>query len=113
MSMQRIGPREAVARPEFDALLRAWHSHSDDHTIGDADFGQAAWIHVHDGSTVYRLNADTTRAGVEEYLRLLDKHEGDLEWSIVPNRNGRDNAVAFGPDRQRPRYFYLYVRDGR
>ena len=111
--MKRIGANQAVTRQEFDALLREWQSHTNDDTIGDAEFGQTAWVHVHDGSTVYRLNADTNREGVREYLRLLEKHEGDLEWSFVPNRNGRDNAVAFGPDRQRPRYFYLYVRDSR
>lgn len=41
MTMKRIGVREAVTRPEFDALLREWYSRTNDHRIGDADFGQA------------------------------------------------------------------------
>jgi len=108
MPMEPIRLNEAVSKARFHALLRDWFEETDDDRIGDVDFGKSAWLHVFDGETRFRLNADTKRQGIAEYLRLVDRHGDGLKWSVVANRDGKLNAVAYGPDAKRVRRFYLY-----
>jgi len=99
---------EALSRREFDSELREWLGYSDSPFIGDAErFGGRAWLWVRQLGWRYYLNADTTREGVAEYVRLLDK-AGKLSWSVVPNEKGVENKVAFGPDQIVIPGFYLY-----
>jgi hypothetical protein len=108
MPLEQVRLNEAVDKSEFHSLLRDWLNSADDSTIGDADFGKSAWLHVRDAAARYRLNADTTRQGVAEYLQLVERYGDGLKWSVVANRDGVENAVAYGPESRRVRRFYLY-----
>ncbi|MDO9107152.1 MAG: hypothetical protein Q7U57_19595 [Methylovulum sp.] len=74
------------------------HSHNDPLFIKEED-------------KVFKLNPDTKRQGVKEYLDLLAKNQGNLPWVIVANANGRMNKVAFGYDKVVIPGFYLYFVD--
>jgi hypothetical protein len=107
MPIEKIGAGSAVSRSAFDAILAEWFQ-TGENQIGDADHGITAWVHVREGDDVFRLNSDTTREGVERYLQLVRQYEDRLEWSVVENERGNMNKVAFGPEAETIRYFYLY-----
>jgi hypothetical protein len=107
--MTRVGRDEAISKAVLHERLRAWvRDFPNDIVIGEAEFGQTAWLHVKDGDKTYRLNADTRRDGVLAYLALLDS----IAWRTVANRNGRQNAVACGSNSEPIPHFYLYYLDG-
>lgn len=108
MPMEKVGPSDAISKREFHSRLRSWLLNTQENMIGDAERGQEAWVHVLHAATVYRLNSDTKRAGVAEYLELVNRHGDDLKWSTTQNRDGKPNAVAYGPDASRIQRFYLY-----
>src|SRR5687768_10271642 len=107
--MRQILVGDAKSKAEFHDALRQWLDTTTEETIGDAEFGQTAWLHVRDGGATYRLNADTKRQGVADYLQLVDRFGDDLKWTIRPNRDGRENAVGYGPDCETVQRFYHYV----
>jgi hypothetical protein len=40
---------------------------------------------------------------------MVDRHGDGLEWRLIANQRGRENAVGFGPDAVRPApLLYLY-----
>lgn len=97
----------ALARPEFHRAL-ADFLQSGKATIGDASFGQTAWVWVKHQGNRYHLNADSTAAGVAAYLSLVETLGEDLQWSVVENARGRKNRAGFGPDEAVVEGFYLY-----
>jgi hypothetical protein len=110
MPMERVSPRDAITKPAFYARLRAWLRDTDDAAVGAPDvIGVVPWVHVRHGDSLYKLHADTRREAVSRYLKLVDEYGDDLEWLVVPNERGRENALAYGPQRVRivPFYFYL------
>src|SRR4051812_9415392 len=98
MPMEQVSRSRAIDRATFHARLRGWCNLNSEYQIGDAAFGQTTWLYVTDGGSVYRLNADTKRDGVAEYLKLVDLCGDELAWQVVPNQRGNENAVAFGPE---------------
>jgi hypothetical protein len=64
---------------------------------------------VRDGHRLARLNADTTRDAVAQYMALVQAAPGDLEWSVVPSARGNLTKIAFGPDRLILPSFHLYA----
>ncbi len=108
--IRRIRKDEAITRAEFDSALKAWFDGANPgEWVGDrGGRGQAPWIFVRDLGRVFHLNADSNREGVREYLGMLTTSP-NLEWTVVLNRNGTPNKVAFGPDQRTISGFYLYV----
>ena len=108
--MQRVGREDAITRERFDAALRAWVEQAQPgEWIGDRQGrGQAAWIFVRDLGKYYHLNADSNREGVREYVGMLAV-DPELAWTIVPNRNGKPNKVAFGSEQRTISGFFFYV----
>ena len=110
MPMQRLGRGEWITTPEFHARLRRWFRDTDDPVVGDPDaHARTAWVWIRDGHRLARLNADTTRSAVADYLVLLRAAPAELEWSVVPSARGRNTKIAFGPDRIVLPSFHLYV----
>jgi hypothetical protein len=110
MFMEKVSRTHPLSKPELHGRLKQWLRDNNDKRVGDPDVvGVAAWIHVRDGQMIYRLHADASREAVSEYLRLVERYGDDLEWTVVPNKRGRNNAVAYGPDRIRLVPFYLYA----
>lgn len=108
-----IDPRardEAVARADFESLLRNWaRTAGAFETVGKVDgYGQRPWLFVRHLERLYHLNADSRRKGVLDYLGLLAA-DPDVEWRVVPNRRGNLNKVAFGADERVIPKFYLYL----
>jgi hypothetical protein len=109
--MDRVHLSEAISKPEFHRRLRMWLAGTNDATIGPQDIDErTAWVHVQDGNSRYKLHADAHREAITAYLALVDQYGDDVEWTVIANQRGRENAVAFGPDRVRPApLLYLYL----
>lgn len=113
MPMQRVGRGEWIGKGEFHSRLRRWLRDTDEELIGDADaHALTAWVWIRDGHRLARLNADTTRQAVNDYLELVRSAPGELEWSIVPSARGHFTKIAFGPDRVILPSFHLYADPG-
>ncbi len=98
MSMTQVLKHDALTKTELHRRLREWLT-SDEAIIGPGEaFAKSAWIHVKDGDRLFEFDPDTKRTAVEEYIGLVDRWGDELKWNIVPNRRGKPNAVAFGPD---------------
>ena len=100
MPMAQVSKRDALTKTELHRRLREWLA-TDEPILGPVDaFAKSAYIHVKDGDRLFEFDPDTKRTAVEEYIGLVDRWGDELEWNIVPNRRGKPNAVAFGPDSQ-------------
>jgi hypothetical protein len=109
MPIESVDRLNAVSKPELHARLRRWLAATSEKTIGSFK-RPGGQVFVRDGQSVYRLNPDTRRPAVEEYLALVDRYGDDLVWTAALSAKGRKSAVAYGPDAVRIRGFYLYVR---
>jgi len=111
MPMERLGRADWIRKGEFHSRLRRWFRETDEELIGDPGaHALTAWVWVRDGHRLARLNADTTRAAVGEYLALVRAlPSGDVEWSIVPSARGNYTKIAFGPERVILPSFHLYA----
>jgi hypothetical protein len=56
------------------------------------------------------LNADTKRAAIAEYVKDAENRGADIPWSILPNRNGRWNKLAFKADGEPTAGWYCYLK---
>jgi hypothetical protein len=103
---------QPLSKAEFHKRLREWVENTNEARVGDPDDdNRQPCAYVSDGGNVFRLHSDTQRDGVKEYLALVSKHGDDLEWSIVQNRDGKMNKLAYGPTKKRLSYFYLYLNE--
>jgi hypothetical protein len=108
--MQRLGRHEWISKAEFHERLIRWWKDADDALVGDpVTHRRTAWLWVRDGHRLFRLNADTTREGVQEYLELLRSERGRIDWTIVESAAGKMTKTAFGPEQRVIRGFHLYV----
>src|SRR5580658_4259537 len=93
-----IAMRDSIARntqcrskSEFTDILRKWHDNTSEHTIRESEGprrGQTAWVWVQVGNFRCKLNGDTNREGVHEYLKLLDSCGSELKWTAQLNDQG-------------------------
>lgn len=110
MPIRKIAKTDAVSRLQLNEMLQRWIHETNEKQIGDESVqGRSPWVYIKEGGRVFRLHADTKRAGVREYLRMAEDHDSEAEWHIFRNRRGRMNSVAFGPELIRPEGFYLYL----
>jgi hypothetical protein len=102
----------AENKRELLEVLRAWLNASEEPTIGPvANYGGKAWIVIRlNRGRMAVLNADTKRAAVGEYVRDAETRGADVAWSILPNRNGRWNKLAFQADGEPTPGWYCYLR---
>lgn len=109
--MRRVAKDQPIARAAFEHALAEWAARAKSFdTIGDTSSrGQTPWVYVRSDGNLYYLNADSTKPAVDEYLRLLAA-DPQLSWTIVANRNGRLNKVAFGRDRTVIPGLYFYIQ---
>lgn len=108
--MARVERDAWITRLEFHRRLEDWYRRSRAPVIGDPDVpGMTGWVFVRDGHLLAKLHADTTRAGVAEYLQLLRSHRGELAWSVVESARGQPTKIAFGAERVVVPGFYLYL----
>lgn len=111
--MEHVPRRSAIPRDEFHEALRAWHADASDGEViretstSDEDlYDGDDWVWVkHLGNRFY-LHADTTHAGIERYLDLLDAEGDAIRWSAAPGTG--DRPVAIGADGEIIPEFRLY-----
>jgi hypothetical protein len=110
MPMERVARGAWITKDEFHARLGGWYRSTDDAVIGDpgAD-GRTAWLWIRDGHRLARLFADTTREAAGEYLLLLARLHGAVDWHVVESATGQLTKIAFGPDRAVLDGFHLYA----
>jgi hypothetical protein len=100
---------EPISKGKFNRRLKKWIDGNEE-TIGiKGDFNRVPLVFVQDGTEIFRLNRDTTRNGVIEYLKLVAKYGNDLEWRRIIGQRGKGTSVAYGPEHERVRFFYLYA----
>ena len=108
MPMERVRKIKSITKAEFHQRLREWID-TDEYQIGpEGNFGATGWIFVRDGGSFYKLNADTKRPAVKQYVQNLVLLGEDVEWHTVENSRGNMTAVAYGPEQRRCTSFYFY-----
>jgi hypothetical protein len=108
--MERVERDAWITKLEFHRRLEDWYRESRAPLIGDPGVpGMTGWVFVRDGHMLAKLHADTTRAGVGEYLALLRSQRGELPWYVVESARGQPTKIAFGAERRIIPGFYLYL----
>lgn len=110
MPMERVEREQWITKTDFHRRIGQWYRESHEEQIGSPDaHGLTGWLWVRDGHLLAKLDADTTRSGVGEYLALLRDRRGDLVWSVVESARGQPTKIAFGDERRTIPGFYLYL----
>lgn len=92
---------------ELVAVLTEWISGSSAATIGEVgSYGGKPWLVVEIHGREIVLNADTTRAAVERFVRAPDP---ERSWRVVATRSGRPVKVLPGPDAEPAPGWYAYL----
>ena len=88
----------AVRREEFHQALKTWLDDSLNDRIGEPEsHSGGAWFWVRHGGDHFYLNADSSRAGIRQYLRTVTASGGNPVWSTRTDEAGIRERVAVGP----------------
>ena len=87
-------------------LLECWVKFTKKETIGDLNKynRNTTRIKVKIGSKEYKINSDTTKEGVEEFLE-----NKKYKWSLINNENGVKNKITNDLYENPIRGFYMYL----
>ena len=87
-------------------LLDCWMKLTKKETIGDLNKynRNTTRIKVKIGSKEYKINSDTTKEGVEEFLENKENN-----WSLINNENGVKNKITNDLYENPIRGFYMYL----
>ena len=87
-------------------LLECWMKFTKKETIGDLNKynRNTTRIKVKIGSKEYKINSDTTKEGVEEFLENKENN-----WSLINNENGVKNKITNDLSENSIRGFYMYL----
>lgn len=109
--MEKVAKSDAISKTELHRRFGQWLTRSESPTIAPPKiFARSAWIFVRDGERFFKIDPDTKRGAVTEYMELVAQHGDSMEWQILANKKGNLNAVAFGPHAIRLKNtFYLYL----
>lgn len=103
-------PTHILRRRTLFNWLERWHRETSWDTLGDVgEFVRRPWLKVGIGAVTCHLNANTTRAGVAEYLAIVADEGPKLPWFVVSGRGRLINEVAVGRAQVRIRGFHLYT----
>jgi len=113
MPIEPAGKNNPISKLEFHLRLLRWLAETDESIIGDPyQHPMKGWVFVRDRGVTYKLNGDSTRQGVTEYLVHVIRHGSGLEWHPTLTTKGNMNAVAYGPDKAPPvSGFFFYLSD--
>lgn len=110
MPMERVSRGDWITKPEFHSRLGQWYRETNEALVGDPRTDRrTTWVWIRDGHRLARLFADTPRKAVGEYLLLLARLHGAVDWHVVPSAAGQLTKVVFGPDRVVLDGFHLYI----
>jgi hypothetical protein len=97
----------ALTKAEFHRLLESFLATSSQ-VIAEKEHGQTPWVWVKSLGGRFYLHADTTREGVDHYMRLIEELGDLLKWHVIKNERGRMNKVAFGDNKIVIPGYYMY-----
>lgn len=101
MMLQQNTRESAVRREQFHELLRHWLDESLEERVGDSDsHAGTAWLWVRHGGDHFYLDAGSTRAGVRQYIHVVDASRGDPAWSTSSTAPDVRSRAAVGRNRQ-------------
>jgi hypothetical protein len=92
-----VNGTKVTGKAELLRVLEAWLKVSGTPTIGNiGTFGRKPFIFIAlDGGLTAVLNSDTKRVAIEEFVKDAGANGPDEPWSVVRNRLGRLNKLAF------------------
>lgn len=92
-------------------LLQKWLTESAAPTIGDVGtFGGKPWVFIDLGAYEVRLNADTKRVAVEQFVRD-SRTDPERDWPVIANRNAVVNKVLPGPGAEPVKGWFAYLKE--
>jgi hypothetical protein len=101
-----------TSKPDLYELLYRWHRETNSRTLGEVGtFGGQVWIWLElpDLPRRARLNADTSREAVRDYLDDVARRGADVPWRVITNRRGSMNKVTFTDDGRLIPGWYCYL----
>ena len=107
-------PRGLHTRTKTDLrlLLERWFRDTSDETIGRSpSFGGVAWVFLDfpDLPRPARLNADTTRSAVRDFLDDSSRRGAEVPWVVIANQRGPINKVVYGEDGRAAAGWYCFL----
>jgi len=92
-------------KEELFTILKWWKTLSKSETIGDLTKinGNTPLIKIKIGSSVYVINADTTKQGIQTFL----SNKNNL-WKVIENENGIKNKITNELNEKPIKGFYMY-----
>ena len=95
-----------TSKSEFFELLKWWSKITKSDRIGDLREmnNNTPLIFLKIGSSIYILNADSTKTGVKEFLKNKEN-----PWEIIVNENGVKNKITNNKSEAIPG-FYFYKK---
>ncbi|WP_454042581.1 hypothetical protein [Cellulosimicrobium sp. Marseille-Q8652] len=94
---------------ELLAHLRSWLTTGETTVADVTSYGGSAALHAVLGGVPVFINADSSRAAVQELID--DAARGPVRWSALANRSGTLNKVTFRPDGASVPGFYCYTSE--
>lgn len=100
-----------AGKAELFELLKNWLEASHMPTIGVVGkFGGRRCVSIGlDEDLIAVLNVDTKRTAVEQFVEDASERGPEVLWSVVPNRRGRLNKLAFRADGAETPGWYCYL----
>jgi hypothetical protein len=100
-------------KAELLQLLKDWLESSTAPTIGNVGtYGRSLCISITlESDLLARLNADTKRSAVKEYVDDALRRGSEAVWSVIPNRDGKLNKLVFREDRTATAGWYCYSHE--
>jgi len=94
-----------IEKEELFTILKWWKILSRSETIGDLTKinGNTPLIKIKLGSSIYVINADTTKQGVQTFLSNKNN-----SWKVVENENGIKNKITNDLNEEPIKGFYMY-----
>lgn len=108
-----VNGTKVAGKAELLRLLKDWLQISGTPTIGNiGTFGRRPCIFIAlDGGLAAVLNSDAKRVAIEEFVKDASASGPDAPWSVVRNRLGRLNKLAFRADGVETPGWYCYLRE--
>jgi hypothetical protein len=101
----RVASKAALA-----SLLQRWYVETTEDRIGPAaTYGGQPWIWVDLDPCPVKLNADTRREAVGDYLDDVAARGAEVPWRVVRNGRGRVNKVVYRSDYATVPGWYCYL----
>jgi hypothetical protein len=98
--------KTCFTKEQFIELLKMWLV-TTENTIGDTvnNSRNTAWLFLQIDNRKYYINADTTRQGIETFVK---NHTNNYPWMIIKNNRGNFKKVTNDRNGNAIPYLYFY-----